>query len=172
MKVVVYVDGGCWPNPGPGACAAVVGDEHGQVLVEHAKRLERATNNEAEYLGVLLGLRLVRLVGATSVGVCTDSMLVAQQISGWWAINGGEISRLHGLATSRLYDFDEWSIQHVPRERNGRADYLCNELMQHVSKRQPRVKPGIEFRTGEARAGWSGLPRQASDGRAFDTTTA
>lgn len=157
MKVVVYTDGGCQPNPGPGAIAAVVGTEQGEVIIERAKALELVTNNEAEYLALLLGISLTRLVGATSVNFCTDSELVAQQVSGWWAIRGGNISRLHGFVTSRLMELDEWSIQHVPRSKNQRADYLCNELMDHKSKRQLSAKPGIEFRTGNLRPGWANL---------------
>lgn len=158
MKVCVYFDGGCWPNPGPAVAAAVVGDENGEVIVETAKRLGDATNNVAEYRGLLLGISLARLVGATHAHFVTDSKLVAQQITGWWAIRGGEISRLHGLATGRLMAFDEWSIQQVPREKNQRADYLCDELLEHASKRQHASKPGFEFRTGTPRPGWASLP--------------
>lgn len=158
MKVCVYVDGGCWPNPGPAAIAAVVGDERGELLLEHARRLEHATNNEAEYRALLLGISLAQLAGATEAHFCTDSQLVARQISGWWAIKGKEISRLHGLATGRLMEFDRWSIQHVPRAKNQRADYLCNELLQHTSKRQLAEKPPFEYRSGALRDGWALMP--------------
>lgn len=162
MKVVVYSDGGCWPNPGPGAIAAVVGNEHGEVLVELAKPMAQVTNNEAEYRALLLGIKLARLVGATHAHFCTDSELMVNQIASWWAIKGAELSRLHGLATGMLMHFDEWSIQHVPRTKNQRADYLCNELMNHKAKKQLPEKPGIEFRSGVTRQGWSQMAAAGS----------
>lgn len=162
-KVVVYVDGGCSPNPGPGAIAAVVGDEHGEVIIEGSKALENVTNNEAEYRALLLGIALARMAGATHAHFCSDSQLVVNQVAQWWAIRDTELSRLHGFVSSRMREFDEWSIQHVPRGQNRRADWLCNELMDHTAKHQLKDKPGIEFRSAATQPGWSGLPlRQAS----------
>jgi ribonuclease HI len=102
----------------------------------------------------MLGISLAHLVDANEAHFCSDSQIVVQQISGFWAINGGELERLHNYCTSSLMIFDSWSIQHIPRERNRRADYLCNELMDHKSKHQLKEKPGIEFRAGVPRDGW------------------
>lgn len=162
MKVTVYVDGGVATNPGPGAIAAVVGDEKGELVVESSRKLEHATNNEAEYLALSLGISLAHLVGATHVNFCSDSQLVVSQVGGWWAINGSRLSVLHGSITGRLMSFEEWSIQHVQRSENRRADWLCNELLDLKSKHQLKEKPtSIEFRTGRARPGWANFHRRA-----------
>ena len=73
MKVVVHVDGGARGNPGPAAAAAVLSTPAGEVLDEAAETLGIATNNVAEYRGLLLGLQRARALGATEVEVVNDS---------------------------------------------------------------------------------------------------
>ena len=77
-SVVVHVDGGARGNPGPAAAAAVFSDAEGDVVDEAAERLGDATNNVAEYRGLLLGLERARALGATEVEVVNDSELVAK----------------------------------------------------------------------------------------------
>jgi ribonuclease HI len=79
VKVVVHVDGGARGNPGPAAAAAVVSTPDGDVLDEAHEYLGVATNNVAEYRGLLLGLGRARALGADEVVVVNDSELVAKQ---------------------------------------------------------------------------------------------
>jgi len=82
VRVVVHVDGGSRGNPGPAAAAAVVTSPEGDVLDEAAVTIGRATNNVAEYRGLLLGLERARALGATEVDVVNDSELIAHQVNG------------------------------------------------------------------------------------------
>ena len=86
MKVVVHVDGGARGNPGPAAAAAVVSAPDGRVLDEAAVTLGHATNNVAEYRGLLLGLERAAALGATEVEVVNDSELVATQVDGSYKV--------------------------------------------------------------------------------------
>ena len=82
VKVVVHVDGGARGNPGPAAARPWSSTPDGDVLDEARETLGRATNNVAEYRGLLLGLELARALGADEVEVINDSELVAHQING------------------------------------------------------------------------------------------
>ncbi|MQA27618.1 MAG: reverse transcriptase-like protein, partial [Micromonosporaceae bacterium] len=85
--VIVEADGGARGNPGPAGYGAVVIDpESGEVLVERADALGVATNNVAEYSGLIAGLRAAAELGARSVEVLMDSKLVVEQMSGRWKI--------------------------------------------------------------------------------------
>lgn len=129
MRVVVHVDGGARGNPGPAAAAAVVSDGEGTILAEVAETLGRATNNVAEYRGVLLGLARAREVGATQVELVGDSELVARQLTGRYRVKDAALKALHAEALAALAPFERWEIRTVPRAMNLRADALVNEAL-------------------------------------------
>jgi ribonuclease HI len=129
MKVVVHVDGGARGNPGPAAAAAVLSTPGGEVLDEAAVRLGTATNNVAEYRGLLLGLERARALGATEVEVVNDSELVAHQLTGRYKVKHPEMQKLHRQAKELLAGFERWSIRPVPRAQNAAADALVNQAL-------------------------------------------
>jgi ribonuclease HI len=129
MKVVVHVDGGARGNPGPAAAAAVVSTPEGEVLDEAAVALGTATNNVAEYRGLLLGLERARALGATDVEVVTDSELVAHQVNGRYRVKHPDMVPLHRRAQAALREFDRWSLRSVPRAENAHADTLVNRAL-------------------------------------------
>ena len=129
MRVVVHVDGGARGNPGPAAIGAVVSTPEGEVLDEFNARIGDATNNVAEYRGLLLGLERARALGATEVDVVNDSELVARQVEGLYKVKQEHLKPLHAQALSTLAGFERWSIRSVPREDNARADGLVNEAL-------------------------------------------
>jgi ribonuclease HI len=129
MKVVVHVDGGARGNPGPAAAAAVVSDENGEILEEASELLGDATNNVAEYRGLLLGLQRARALGATEVEVVNDSELIARQVEGAYKVKHAGLKPLHAEAVAALRQFERWSIRSVPREQNAHADALVNAAL-------------------------------------------
>jgi ribonuclease HI len=129
VKVTVHVDGGARGNPGPAAAAAVVTREDGEVLDEAAVKLGRATNNVAEYRGLLLGLERARALGATEVDIVNDSQLIARQVDGGYKVKHPDMVPLHRAATDALREFERWSIRSVPRAQNARADALVNRAL-------------------------------------------
>ena len=129
MQVVVHVDGGARGNPGPAAAAAVVSAPGGRVLDEAAVTLGHATNNVAEYRGLLLGLERAQALGATEVEVVNDAELIAKQVNGEYKVKHAELRALHAQATTLLRAFDRWAIRSVPRAENAAADALVNRAL-------------------------------------------
>ena len=129
MKVVVHVDGGARGNPGPAAAGAVISAPDGEVLDEAAEAIGMATNNVAEYRGLLLGLRRARALGASEVDVVNDSELVAKQVNGTYKVKHADLKALHAAALQALGGFERWSIRSVPRAQNAGADALVNQAL-------------------------------------------
>ena len=129
MKLVVHVDGGARGNPGPAAAAAVVSTAEGKVLDEAAITLGRATNNVAEYRGLLLGLERAAALGASEVDVVNDSELIAKQVDGSYRVKNADLQPLHRQARQALAGFERWSIRSVPRAQNAAADALVNRAL-------------------------------------------
>ncbi len=129
MKLVVHVDGGARGNPGPAAAAAVVSTPDGEVLDESAETLGVATNNVAEYRGLLLGLMRAKALGATEVEVVNDSELVAKQVNGQYKVKHPDMKPLHAAATAVLGEFASWRVRSVPRAQNSHADALVNQAL-------------------------------------------
>jgi ribonuclease HI len=129
LKLVVHVDGGARGNPGPAAAGAVISSADGKLLDEASETLGVATNNVAEYHGLLLGLRRARALGATEVEIYNDSELVARQLTGAYKVKHAALRPLHERARAELNSFDRWSITSVPREQNAAADALVNAAL-------------------------------------------
>ena len=129
MRVVVHVDGGSRGNPGPSAAAAVISSPEGEVLDEASVTLGRATNNVAEYRGLLLGLERARALGATEVEVINDSELIAHQVNGRYKVKHADMKPLHAEALAALRGFERWSVRPVRREHNADADALVNQAL-------------------------------------------
>ena len=133
MRVVVHVDGGARGNPGPAAAAAVISTPDGEVLDEAMEVLGVATNNVAEYRGLLLGLRRARDLGATEVDVVNDSELVAKQLTGAYKVKHAAMRPLYLEAMRALREFERWSVRSVPRAENAHADALVNQALDAVA---------------------------------------
>jgi ribonuclease HI len=129
VKLVVHVDGGARGNPGPAAAAAVVSAPDGTVLDEAAVVLGTATNNVAEYRGLVLGLERAHDLGATEVEVVNDSELVAHQVNGRYKVKHADMKPLHARAHALLSGFDSWQVRSVPRAENAHADALVNQAL-------------------------------------------
>ena len=128
--VIVEADGGARGNPGPAGYGAVVIDpDDGQVLAERAESLGVATNNVAEYSGLIAGLRAAAELGARSVDVLMDSKLVVEQMSGRWKIKHPGLRPLAVEAAALVRGFDAVTFRWIPRIQNSRADALANAAM-------------------------------------------
>jgi len=129
-RVVVEADGGARGNPGPAGWGVVVRSATtGEVLLERSAAIGRATNNVAEYGGLIAGLQAAAELGATQVEVRMDSKLVVEQMSGRWKIKHPGLRPLAARAAQLVRRFDSVSWTWVPRTRNAHADRLANEAM-------------------------------------------
>jgi ribonuclease HI len=141
-EVVVWTDGGARGNPGPAGYGAVVATPDGRVLAEVAEGIGWATNNVAEYRGVIAGLRRARELGARRVRVRADSLLVVSQQQGRWKVKNAGLRPLFEEAASLARGFERVVWEHVPRERNRRADELANRAMDDQGRvARPRPDP-------------------------------
>lgn len=130
VKVVIEADGGSRGNPGPAGYGAVVWTEdRTTALAENKQAIGRATNNVAEYRGLLAGLDDALKLGATEAQVYLDSKLLVEQMSGRWKVKHPDLIELHARARKLAARFDRISYTWIPRERNSYADRLANEAM-------------------------------------------
>ncbi|MFE2702759.1 bifunctional RNase H/acid phosphatase [Streptomyces mirabilis] len=129
-EFIVEADGGSRGNPGPAGYGAVVIDAAtGETLAERAEYIGIATNNVAEYRGLVAGLRAAHeLDPAARVRVRMDSKLVVEQMSGRWKIKHPDMKPLAAEA-ARVFPPDRITYEWMPRERNKHADRLANEAM-------------------------------------------
>jgi len=130
LRVIVEADGGARGNPGPAGYGAVVREAGtGEVLVEKSEAMGVATNNVAEYSGLVAGLQAAADLGAVEVEVRMDSKLVVEQMSGRWQIKHPGLRPLAAKAATLVRRFDTVRFTWVPRARNKRADALANAAM-------------------------------------------
>lgn len=126
-KLIAFTDGASRGNPGKAACAAILFDEKEEELLRRSKRLGIATNNVAEYEGVLLALDLAETLGASDVEIRLDSELVVRQLNGQYKVKHPTLKPLFERARDMMAALDRVTVLHVPREENTLADELAND---------------------------------------------
>jgi ribonuclease HI len=124
----VYFDGAARGNPGPAAVGWVVVTDDG-IVTEGGERIGRATNNQAEYEALTKALDVARDFGFDTVEVRGDSELIVKQVRGEYDANDPQLREHRVTVRELLAGFDDWSLTHVPREINERADELANDAL-------------------------------------------
>jgi probable phosphoglycerate mutase len=136
-RFVVEADGGSRGNPGPAAYGSVVKASDGTVLREIAEHIGTASNNVAEYRGLIAGLEAVRELDAgANVEARLDSKLVVEQMSGRWKIKHPSMREL-ALRAREVLPPENVTYTWVPRERNKHADRLANEALDAAARGEP-----------------------------------
>ncbi|PXX57686.1 putative phosphoglycerate mutase [Nocardia tenerifensis] len=129
-EVIVEADGGSRGNPGPAGYGSVVyAADHVRVLAERREYIGVATNNVAEYRGLIAGLEAAAELGAEIVSVRMDSKLVVEQMSGRWKVKHAAMVPLADRARRLVAGFERVSFTWIPRAENSYADRLANEAM-------------------------------------------
>ncbi len=129
MRLTVYADGASRGNPGPAAIGATIRDATGQELATVSERIGVGTNNQAEYRAAIAGVRLARSLGATALDLRMDSELVVRQLSGQYRVKNAALQPLFQALLAELEAIGGYTVGHVPRERNARADALANAAL-------------------------------------------
>ena len=122
----LQADGAARGNPGPAAWGVAVLDETGECVGGHSGYLGRATNNVAEYHGLVEALKLAASSGADEVSIQADSQLIVRQIEGDYRVKHPDLKPLYRAAMDLISGFRSFRIRHVPREENKQADRLVN----------------------------------------------
>lgn len=159
MKVIVEADGGSRGNPGPAGYGSVVwSSDHATVLAESKEAIGHATNNVAEYRGLIAGLGEAASLDATEVDVLMDSKLVVEQMSGRWKVKHPEIAALHQQATALAARFDRITYKWIPRAQNSHADRLANEAMDAAAEMPSSVSKPHQASNPTSWSGARGAP--------------
>lgn len=145
----LFTDGGARGNPGPAGIGAVLLAPDGEVVGELSEGIGWATNNVAEYRGLIEGLKLARRSAVSRLRVKMDSQLVVEQMKGAYRVKHAGLKPLHAEAQKEASAFDEVTFEAIPRSANSRADALVNEgidrwLVDNPGFEQPDpAQPGL-----------------------------
>ena len=129
MKARLSTDGGARGNPGPAAFAYVLEAEDGTVLAAHGEAIGVATNNVAEYRGLVAGLQKAAELGVDDLDVVSDSELLVKQMRGEYRVKNEALRELSIEAARLARRIGKVSYTAVRREHNELADRLVNEAL-------------------------------------------
>jgi probable phosphoglycerate mutase len=129
VKARLSTDGGARGNPGPAAYGYVLESDDGHVLDARGEAIGVATNNVAEYRGLIAGLKKALELGVTEVEVVSDSELVVRQMQGDYKVKNETLRELHGRARELAGRLGKVSYTAVRRAHNEVADRLVNDAL-------------------------------------------
>ncbi|HEX9759461.1 MAG TPA: reverse transcriptase-like protein [Candidatus Acidoferrales bacterium] len=135
---VAHVDGAARGNPGPASYGVVVRRPDGAVLLEMKKYVGVATNNVAEYFGLITALDYATSHGIAKLRVLSDSELLVRQMRGQYKVKSATLRPLHERARKLSGALAYFAIEHVPREQNREADRLANQALDETAGVAPR----------------------------------
>lgn len=125
----VYTDGGARGNPGPAGCGAVILNKNGEVLQKVSHFIKHATNNEAEYTALLLGVKKVLELKPQTVNFYLDSELIVKQMNGEYKIKKAELKSIFDQIQVLIKKISQTKFVHIPRTKNQLADQLVNQAI-------------------------------------------
>ncbi len=125
----LYTDGAARGNPGPAGAGAVIVSPQGHIVAKIGKFLGENTNNYAEYMGLILGLKRAKAMGIKALDVFADSELLVRQLNGEYQVKAENLRPLFEEARQLLAGFPEVTLRHVRREENQAADEMSNRAI-------------------------------------------
>jgi ribonuclease HI len=131
-KAILHTDGGARGNPGPAGIGAVLEYEGSRYLLK--EYIGPATNNQAEYRAVIMGLAKAKELGADEADVYLDSELVQQQLSGFYKVKNQDLGGLFVKVWNLSQGFKKIKYIHIYREENKSADKLVNQAIDEALK--------------------------------------
>ncbi|OFW20398.1 MAG: hypothetical protein A3H97_20945 [Acidobacteria bacterium RIFCSPLOWO2_02_FULL_65_29] len=132
--IVAYIDGGARGNPGPAGYGVRIEHEDRTLVEEFGESIGVATNNVAEYRGLLAALEWTRAHGHQGLHVRSDSLLLVQQMLGNFKVKNAGLQPLHARARLLAHEIGRVTFEHVRREANAHADRLANTAMDLASE--------------------------------------
>ena len=137
-EIVAHIDGGSRGNPGPAAYGVAIETTRGQSVTAFGRFVGEATNNFAEYQGLVAALEYALDHGYHRLRVVTDSELMERQIAGRYKVRSPDLKPLYEKARAMIARLESFSIRHVPREHNREADRLANQALDDAERGIPR----------------------------------
>ena len=130
----LFTDGASKGNPGPAGAGWVLINDHDSTPVKECKFLGQATNNEAEYQALILGLQKALSCGIQEIRIHMDSELLVRQINGLYRVKNPRLAVFFRQVQDLLLKFSKYAIIHIPREQNREADRMANEAIKKSDK--------------------------------------
>jgi len=134
--VIAYIDGGARGNPGPAGYGVRLEHADGTLIEEFSAAIGHATNNVAEYRGLLAALEWAKSRGHRELHVRSDSLLLVQQMLGNYKVKNAGLQPLHAKARLLAHEIGRVTFEHVGRALNAHADRLANTAMDQVRTEQ------------------------------------
>ncbi len=159
--ITAYTDGGARGNPGPAGYGVHILDAEGQTLAELVGPLDHATNNVAEYSGLIAALQWASEHGHGRLRVRMDSELVIKQMRGEYKVKHAGLQALHAEARRLVGRLERVTFEHVRREQNKVADGLSNRAMD-IAEGKPPAAPAAPAAEPPAMADTLPAPREIS----------
>ena len=131
---MAYIDGGARGNPGPAGFGVRIEQPDGTLIEEFHESIGVATNNVAEYRGLLAALEWARRHHCRRVHIRSDSLLLVQQMRGNYKVKSPGLIPLHATARRIADGIGKVTFEHVRREQNAHADRLANEAMDEAAR--------------------------------------
>jgi ribonuclease HI len=129
VRTRLFTDGAARGNPGPAGAGAVIVNPDGHVVAKVGKFLGEETNNVAEYMGLIIGLKRAKAMGIKELDVLADSELMVKQLNGDYAVKAEHLKPLYDEARGLFKAFSTIEIRHIPREENAQADAMSNRAI-------------------------------------------
>lgn len=136
--LTIYTDGGSRGNPGPAATGAIIYADNIRIG-ECGNFIGHATNNEAEYQALIMGLLKAKNLKAKTVKCLLDSELVVKHLNHQYRLKDEKIIPLFIKIWNLMFDFEKVTFTHIPREKNKEADALVNKILDIETKQQKLV---------------------------------
>ncbi len=133
--LVAYIDGGARGNPGPAGFGVRIEQLDGVLVEEFSAAIGHATNNVAEYRGLLAALDWAKAHGCRELHVRSDSLLLVQQMLGNYKVKNAGLQPLHAKARLLAHEVGRVTFQHVGRSLNAHADRLANAAMDEATNK-------------------------------------
>jgi len=129
QKIIIYTDGGSRGNPGPAAAGFVLTDQSKQQLLAKAVFIGNATNNVAEYTGLIEALKSAKQLNSQTVEAFSDSELMVKQINGQYRVKNAGLKPLYEKCINLLAGFTSWQLSYIGRDKNKKADAMVNKAL-------------------------------------------
>jgi ribonuclease HI len=128
------IDGGSRGNPGPASYGVVIRDPKGEIIARLKKFIGKATNNVAEYFGLIAALDYADTHGIRALRILSDSELMVKQMRGQYKVKSEDLKPLFERARKMSQSLESFRIDHIYREQNSEADALANQAMDETSR--------------------------------------
>ena len=134
-KLTIFSDGGSRGNPGPAGCGAIIYNEKKKIIAKLVKYIGKATNNQAEYKALILGLEKAKKLKVFDIKCYLDSELVVKQLNREYRVKDKDLEPLFIKIHNLTLGFKSVTFKHVRREKNKEADRLVNLVLDKALKK-------------------------------------